>query len=136
MTEEEFRKLYMDDAHMELKVSDVLHKGSFDKSNLATYSPGDKNITSQGKIPGKSLIESKEMEKRRIGVEHMVFDAISVKAPEVLDVPVATLIALAIKMAPQKADVKIEHEFTLAEFVKKAYDNKDEVIDIEPNEKA
>ena len=130
MTEEEFRRTYMD-PHMELKTTDVLSQGSFSKSNAATYSPGDKNIRTHGKIPGKSLIESKEMEKRRIGVEHLVFDAISVNAHKVKDVPVQNLIALAIKMAPQKLEGKVEHEFTLMEFVHKAHSNKDEVIDIE-----
>lgn len=112
-TPEEYCSKY-DLTHTELGLADMMRNGSLIKNE-----PGDKNITANGKIPGKNLIESQGFVIRENRLRNAIFDALDVKAKEFLDLPVDKLAALAIKMFPQKVDSHIEHEFTFAEWAKK-----------------
>ena len=118
MTPEEFKKKY-DDTHEELQISGLIANG-LKGGNLVKSSPGDKNITKFGKIPGKALIEAKSMKDRKEGLAHCLLDACAARYPELMDVRVDKLFELALKALPQQLDQHIDVNFTFAEFVKKA----------------
>ena len=127
MTPEEFKSTYQD-THTEFQVLDLLEKGG----SLIKVHPGDKNISVRGKIPGKALIESKEMEKRQEGLSHCLFDAVGARVGDLMEIQMDKLVALAIKSAPQKIDQKIEGNFTFAEMVKIA--STENTIEVEIDE--
>jgi len=114
MTPEEFKRRY-EGTHTELQVADLTYGQSLIKN-----SPGDKNITTRGKIPGKALIEAKAMEDRAEGLSHCLMDAVSARVGHLMEIPMDKLVALAIKTLPQKVDQKIDHSFTFADMVKRA----------------
>ena len=123
MNQEEFKRIYTD-THMELQVADLMHGQSLIKN-----SPGDKNITVRGKIPGKALIEKKAMDERAEGMAHCLMDAVGARIGDLMDIPMDKLVSLAIKANPQKLEQKIEGNFTFAEMVKIASTEIDVEID-------
>jgi len=125
MNQEEFKRIYTD-THMELQVADLMHGQSLIKN-----SPGDKNITVRGKIPGKALIEKIAMDERAEGMAHCLMDAVGARVGDLMDIPMDKLVSLAIKANPQKLEQKIEGNFTFAEMVKIA---STEDIDVEIDE--
>jgi hypothetical protein len=130
MTPEEFKKIYTD-THLEFQLTDALNAGSFNKGSLIKTSPGDKNITVRGKIPGKALIESREMDKRAEGLSHMVLDACGARASDLMEIPADKLFALAAKLLPQKTESKIDANFTLVNMIQQSQKAKVETIDAE-----
>lgn len=125
MTEEEFRKIYSG-THAELSLMDAVGNGS-----LIAKHPEDKNITKHGKIPGKHLIEAHEMKKRVNGLRHMLLDACSAKAKELMDMPAKDIFSLAIKALPAQHNQVVQNNFTFAEMVSKAKMDTVETIDVE-----
>lgn len=92
------------------------------QGSLIKHSPGDKNVTSYKDLPGKNLIETREMKKRANNFRHFVLDSVSVRNDEILDkkaVPMKDLLNLAAKILPQqKEDVGEEKSVTFADMVK------------------
>jgi len=114
MNKEEFNRKYMD-THTELSALDRLEQGR--KGSVVKHSPGDKNIYSRGKIPGKNVIENKCFEKRAEDTKHYLLDALEVRSLDILDkeqMPIDKLVNSVIKTLPQKQEVKLEGEFTFA----------------------
>ena len=130
MNPEEFISTYKD-THMEFQLTDALNAGSFDKGSLIKTSPGDKNITVRGKIPGKALIESREMDKRAEGLSHCLMDAVGARIDNLMEIPMDKLVSLAIKTLPQKTESKIEGNFTLVNMIQQSQKAKVETIDAE-----
>jgi len=115
MTPEEFKRTY-EDTHTELQALEMMRNNG----SLIASEPGDRNITVRGKIPGKSLIEAREMDKRAEGLSHCLMDAVGARVGDLMDIPMDKLVSLAIKSNPQRIDQTIDHSFTFADMVKKA----------------
>ena len=115
MTPEEFRRTY-EDTHTELQALELMRNNG----SLIKTEPGARNITVNGKIPGKALIEKRAMEERAEGLAHCLMDAVGARVGDLMDIPMDKLVSLAIKANPQKIDQTIDHSFTFADMVKKA----------------
>lgn len=129
MTKEQFKRKY-EDTHTEIKCMSDLEAGRAN-SSLIKKSPGDKNIKTRGKIPGKKLIERRAIEQRSDDFKHYILDAVSVRKQEILDkkdVPMVQLLQIVSRNLPQKIESKNEHTFTFADMVKRA---SAEIIDVE-----
>ena len=114
MTPEEFKKVYTD-THMEFQIADLEKGGS-----LIKVHPGDKNITTHYKIPGKALIEQRAIKDRAEALSHCLMDAVGARASDLMEIPMDKLVSLAIKANPQKIEQNIEGNFTLVNMIQKA----------------
>ena len=122
LSKEQFKRKYLQ-GHQELMIADKLRGGSLIKS-----SPGDKNIKSKKKIPGKDIIEKKAFENRADEFKHYLMDAVSVKGADILDMDLKDILNLVVKTLPTKTENKTEHTFTFADMVVKA--KKVDTIDV------
>lgn len=118
------------DTHSELQ---VMEQGSYAGGSLIASNPEDKNISRNYKIPGKNVIERKCLAERADNLRDFLLDVVEVRSTEVLeDMPIDKVLHYALKAAvPQMVHTKNEHSFSFADMAKRAYDNSDEVIDID-----
>jgi len=132
MSKEQFHRKWAD-THTELSALDRLEGG---RQSLIKDSPGDKNIYTKGKIPGKNVIEKKAFEERAENFKHYVMDAVCVRSKDILDkeqMPIDKLLNTVVKTLPQRQELKVEGEFTFANMIEIAKQQSNEAEDAEYN---
>lgn len=127
------------DGHLGFSIMDALHGGSYKGGSLVKHSPGDKNITSRHKMPGKNIIEHNCIKKRKEDVQHVLVDVMVMRQMELLDpeqMPMSKLVDSVIKVLPTKIEAESHHTFTFADMIQTAAKKVDleDVEDVEPLE--
>jgi hypothetical protein len=129
MSKEEFTRKWKD-THTNLKLGDyVSGRGSVIKRE-----PSDRGITKGGDIPGKRMIEAKAIKTREDKLKDLVLDASLVRAEETLTMDYDKLLALAVKMMPQKVEQSGNVKFTFGDIVRRAHMDVETVDTIEDGE--